>query len=67
MTKKRKFRIFYEDDTGIKHYRTNEWVSFHYSPYTEYAKEFSPYSQVAKFVREQPEHIGAVLHCEEIV
>ena len=67
MAKKRRFRIFYEDCKGIKHYTTNDWMSFKYSPHIEYAKKFSPYSQVAKFVREQPEHIGAVLHCEEIV
>ena len=67
MKKKRRFRIYYEDSTGIKYYRTKAFCSFHYSPYIEYAEEFSPYSQVAKFVREQPESTAAVLHCEEII
>lgn len=67
MRKKRRFRIYYEDSDGIKWYVTKEFCSFHYSPHMEYAEEFSPYSQVAKFVREQPESTAAVLHCEEII
>jgi hypothetical protein len=67
MKKKRRFRIYYEDGAGIKHYVTKKLFSYHYSSDIEWAEEFSPYSQVAKFVREQPETTAAVLHCEEII
>ena len=67
MDMRRRFHIYYEDEAGVKHYVTKKLFSFHYHSNIEWAEEFSPYSQVAKFVREQPETTASVLHCEEIV